>query len=149
MKYDKFYLLIYMTNYNQYEQSTILSCYMPMVSHWDIFIVVLFVAYMARLAFSKSLCSFLEIIIFLLKFCLIIFFLISFCSSKKFLSIYKQHFLLYNLCMVYYICQHIDILFCNHNSKLMLLISNSLFSVFFFYWYNYTLKIGINNKWSH
>ena len=54
-------------------------------------------------------------------------------------------------CLSFYFTIFVIILtyyFVTITASLMLLIGNSLFSVFFFYWYSYTLKIGINNKWS-
>ena len=134
-----------MINYNQYSRSSILSCYMTMVSHWDIFIVAFFVAYMARLSIFKIILFFCRknhlFIEILFNYFFNFFFLLkNFLQfiNRIFSSVAFIGYTIFVIILTYY--------FVTITACLTLLISNSLFSVFFFYWYSYTLKIGINNK---
>ena len=123
-------------------RSSIRSCYMTMVSHWDIFIIVFFVAYIARFSiFKTKLFFFRNNYIFIeVLFNYFFNFLFFFVLLINYLSIYKQLQDLYNICRVYYICHHTDILFCNYNHKPYALDKRQFFFVLFFYWYSYTLK---------
>ena len=130
---------------------SIVSCYMTMVSHWDIFIIVLFVANMAQFNIFKIISYFLRNNRLFIEI-LFNYLLISFCFSNKTFYLFINSIFSSIAIVGFTISLSVTILtyyFVTITTSLVFLICFSVISMHFIYWNSYTLKIGINNKWGH